>query len=89
MNVNHYEPMTMVAAQVMGNHVAINHCLSMGNFKFNALKPLIIKNVLNSIYILSDVSYSLMGHLLGDIELKKDTSTTSTQSANLGLSSSN
>jgi hypothetical protein len=54
------EAMTMVAAQVMGNHVAVTVGGSMGHFKLNVLKPLIIKNVLHSIRILGDVCYSLL-----------------------------
>jgi fumarate hydratase class II len=44
----------MVAAQVMGNHVAVTIGGSQGHFQLNVFKPLIIRNVLQSINLLSD-----------------------------------
>ncbi|MEB3701941.1 Fumarate hydratase class II [Candidatus Bealeia paramacronuclearis] len=57
-NPTQCEAMTMVAAQVMGNHVAVTVGGSNGHFELNVFKPLIISNVLNSIRLLSDVAIS-------------------------------
>jgi fumarate hydratase class II len=67
-NPTQCEAMTMVAAQVMGNNVAVTVGGSMGHFELNVFKPLIIKNVLHSIRILSDVSYSFTDHCVVGIE---------------------
>ncbi|CAF0788305.1 unnamed protein product [Rotaria sordida] len=67
-NPTQCEAMTMVAAQVMGNHVAVTIGGSMGHFELNVFKPLIIKNVLHSIRILSDVSHSFTDHCVVGIE---------------------
>lgn len=52
------EAMTMVAAQVMGNHVAVTVAGSNGHMELNAFKPSIIYNVLKSIRLLADVADS-------------------------------
>ncbi|UJR21058.1 hypothetical protein I4U23_024158 [Adineta vaga] len=61
-NPTQCEAMTMVAAQVMGNHVAVTVGGSMGHFELNVFKPLIIRNVLHSIRILADVCNSFTEH---------------------------
>jgi len=53
-NPTQCEAMTMVAAQVMGNDVAITIAGSQGNFELNVFKPLIIHNLLHSITLLTD-----------------------------------
>jgi fumarate hydratase class II len=53
-NPTQSEAATMVCCQVMGNHVAITMACSQGNFELNVFKPVIMKNVLNSIELLSD-----------------------------------
>jgi fumarate hydratase class II len=67
-NPTQCEAMTMVAAQVMGNNVAVTVGGSMGHFELNVFKPLIIKNVLHSIRILSDVCLSFTDHCVVGIE---------------------
>ncbi|CAF1551912.1 unnamed protein product, partial [Didymodactylos carnosus] len=67
-NPTQCEALTMVAAQVMGNHVAVTVGGSMGHFELNVFKPLIIKNVLHSIRILSDVCKSFTEHCVIGIE---------------------
>lgn len=67
-NPTQCEAMTMVAAQVMGNHVAVSVGGSMGHFELNVFKPLIIRNVLHSIRLLSDVSHSFTDHCVVGIE---------------------
>ncbi|KAI8988539.1 fumarate hydratase [Mycotypha africana] len=57
-NPTQCEAMTMVCAQVMGNHTAVTVSGSAGHFELNVFKPVIIKNVLHSIKLLSDVCHS-------------------------------
>ena len=48
----------MVAAQVMGNQVAVTIGGSNGHFELNVFKPLIVKNVLQSVRLLGDACLS-------------------------------
>jgi fumarate hydratase class II len=57
-NPTQSEAMTMVAAQVMGNHVAVTIAGSNGHFELNVFKPVIIYNVLQSIRLLGDAANS-------------------------------
>ncbi|CAF0883731.1 unnamed protein product [Rotaria sordida] len=66
-NPTQCEAMTMIAAQVMGNHVAVTIGGSMGHFELNVFKPLIIRNVLHSIRILADVCHSFTTHCISGI----------------------
>ncbi|CAF4410177.1 unnamed protein product [Rotaria sp. Silwood2] len=75
-NLAQYEVMTMVAAQVMNNHLGLTVGVSMGSFKLNVLKPLIIKNILHSIRILRDFCSSFTNHFLVGIKLITHASTT-------------
>lgn len=67
-NPTQCEAMTMVAAQVMGNHVAVTVGGSNGHFELNVFKPLIIQNILHSINLLSDAIISLVDHCIEGIE---------------------
>src|ERR671919_1731999 len=55
-NPTQSEAMTMVCTQVFGNDVAVTIAGSQGNFELNVYKPVIIRNVLHSVRILSDAS---------------------------------
>ena len=55
-NPTQSEATTMVAAQVMGNDVAVGIGGASGNFELNVFKPLIIHNVLQSIRLLGDAA---------------------------------
>ncbi|KAG8219915.1 L-Aspartase-like protein [Butyriboletus roseoflavus] len=57
-NPTQCEAITMVAAQVMGNQTAVSVAGASGQFELNVFKPVIIKNVLQSIRLLSDASRS-------------------------------
>ncbi|OBZ78809.1 Fumarate hydratase, mitochondrial [Grifola frondosa] len=57
-NPTQCEAMTMVAAQVIGNQTTVSVAGSSGQFELNVFKPVIIKNVLQSIRLLSDASRS-------------------------------
>ncbi len=54
-NPTQSEAMTMVCCQVFGNDVAIAVAGSQGNFELNVFKPVMIRNFLHSVAILSDV----------------------------------
>lgn len=51
-NPTQCESMTMLCAQVMGNHVAVTIGGATGHFELNVFKPLIVSNVLRSIRLL-------------------------------------
>ncbi|KAF0314498.1 Fumarate hydratase, mitochondrial [Amphibalanus amphitrite] len=53
-NPTQCEAITMVAAQVMGNHVAVSVGGSNGHFELNVFKPMMVANVLRSIRLLGD-----------------------------------
>jgi len=53
-NPTQSEALTMIAAQVMGNDVAINIGGSMGHFELNVFKPLMIYNYLHSARLIGD-----------------------------------
>lgn len=53
-NPTQCEALTMIAAQVMGNHATVSIAGSNGHLELNVFKPLIIFNVLQSIGLLSD-----------------------------------
>lgn len=53
-NPTQCEALTMVCAQVMGNHTTVTIAGSQGNFELNVFKPVIIYNVLQSIRLLAD-----------------------------------
>lgn len=67
-NPTQSEAMTMVCAQVMGNHVAASIGGATGHFELNVFKPLIVFNVLNSIRLLSDACESFTDHCVVGIE---------------------
>merc|ERR1712048_1120330 len=53
-NPTQAEAVTMLAAQVMGNHVAVTVAGSNGHLELNAFKPVIAHNVLESIRLIAD-----------------------------------
>ncbi|GLV39029.1 Fumarase 1 [Carabus blaptoides fortunei] len=53
-NPTQCEAITMVAAQVMGNNVAVTVGGSNGHFELNVFKPLMVANVLQSVKLLGD-----------------------------------
>ncbi|PZO77671.1 MAG: class II fumarate hydratase, partial [Micavibrio aeruginosavorus] len=67
-NPTQCEAMTMVCAQVMGNHVAVTIGGSNGHFELNVFKPVIIYNVLQSIQLLADACRSFTDRCLVGIE---------------------
>ena len=57
-NPTQCEAMTMVCAQVMGNHVAVSVAGSHGHLELNVFKPVIIYNVLQSIRLIGDAAHA-------------------------------
>jgi len=67
-NPTQAEALTMVAAQVMGNHVAITVAGSQGHLELNVFKPVIIRNLLQSIELLADACRSFADRCIAGIE---------------------
>ncbi|MFZ1682939.1 MAG: class II fumarate hydratase [Candidatus Zixiibacteriota bacterium] len=67
-NPTQSEAMTMVAAQVLGNDVAVNIGGASGNFELNVFKPVIIYNVLQSIRLMADSCEMFNEHCAVGIE---------------------
>ncbi len=53
-NPTQCEALTMICAQVMGNHTAVTVGGSQGNFELNVFKPMMIYNLLHSATLLAD-----------------------------------
>ena len=70
-NPTQCEALTMVAAQVMGNHVAVTVGGSYGQFELNVFKPGIAKNVVSSIRLLADGANSFTEHCVVGIQANK------------------
>jgi len=71
-NPTQAEALTMIAAHVMGNHMAVTIGGSNGHFQLNVFKPMIIYNVLQSITLLSQGALSFTDKCLKDITLNYD-----------------
>ncbi len=71
-NPTQSEAMTMVAAQVMGNNMAVTVAGSNGHFELNVFKPVIIYNVLQSIRLLGDAARSFTDNCVVGITANKD-----------------
>lgn len=67
-NPTQCEALTMICAQVVGNHTAMTVSGLSGQFELNVFKPVIIKNLLHSIRILSDGMSSFEKNLVVGIE---------------------
>jgi len=55
-NPTQCEALTMVCAQVMGNHVAITIAGTQGHFELNVFKPVMASNLLHSARLIGDAS---------------------------------
>ncbi len=71
-NPTQCEAVTMLAAQVMGNDVAVNIGGASGNFELNVFKPLIAHNLLQSVRLLADGALSFEEHCARGIEADRD-----------------
>ncbi|HCC24566.1 MAG TPA: class II fumarate hydratase, partial [Holosporales bacterium] len=75
-NPTQCEALTMVAAQVMGNHVTVSIAGSNGQLELNVFKPVIVYNVIQSIRLLSDAVKSftercVVGIVSRETQIKK------------------
>lgn len=67
-NPTQCEAMTMLCAQVMGNHTTVTISGAQGHFELNVFKPVIIYNVLQSIRLLGDGAKSFTDNCIVGIE---------------------
>ena len=71
-NPTQSEAVTMLAAQVMGNDVAVNIGGASGNFELNVFKPLIAHNFLQSARLIADGCDSFRKNCAVGIEANKE-----------------
>lgn len=71
-NPTQCEALTMVAAQVMGNHVTITIAGSNGHFQLNVFNPVMIYNILQSIQLLADGARSFSDNCIQGLEANHD-----------------
>ncbi|KAH1108513.1 hypothetical protein J1N35_012281 [Gossypium stocksii] len=71
-NPTQCEALTMVCAQVMGNHVAITVGGSNGHFELNVFKPLMASALLHSIRLVANASASFVKNCVKGIQANKD-----------------
>ena len=67
-NPTQCEALTMVAAQVMGNNVAVTTGGALGQLELNVFKPMIIANFLHSARLIGDVCTSFADNCVSGIE---------------------
>jgi len=71
-NPTQCEAVTMVCVKVIGNHNGITMAGSHGHFELNVFKPLIIHNILQSIYIMADSSKSFAKYCVSGLKADKE-----------------
>jgi len=71
-NPTQCEAITMVCAQVMGNHVTVTVAGSNGHFELNVFKPVMVYNVLQSITLIADSCVSFVDNCVVGIEANKE-----------------
>jgi fumarate hydratase, class II len=71
-NPTQCEMLSMVAAQIFGNDVAVTFGAASGSFELNVHKPLIAHNVLQSIRLLADGIASFDAHCARGIEVDRE-----------------
>ncbi|SPP76133.1 probable fumarate hydratase, mitochondrial [Drosophila guanche] len=71
-NPTQCEAMTMICAQVMGNHFAVTTGGANGHFELNVFKPMIASNVLRSIKLLTDGCTSFCVNCVQGIKPNKE-----------------
>ncbi|MDF3073843.1 MAG: fumarate hydratase, class [Alphaproteobacteria bacterium] len=70
-NPTQAEALTMVAAQIMGNHVTVSIAGSNGHLELNVFKPVLIFNVLQSARLLGDGAESFAVNCIAGIRADK------------------
>jgi len=71
-NPTQCEAMTMVCAQVMGNHTTVTIAGSNGHFELNVFKPVMVYSVLQSARLLADSAVSFTDKCVAGIEANRD-----------------
>jgi len=71
-NPTQCEAITMVAAQVMGNHVAVTVGGSNGHFELNVFKPMMVANVLRSIRLIGDASVAFTDKCVSGMTVNRE-----------------
>ncbi|MDM0112554.1 class II fumarate hydratase [Variovorax sp. J22R133] len=71
-NPTQSEAVTMLAAQVLGNDVAINIGGASGNFELNVFRPMVAHNFLQSVRLLADGMVSFNDHCAVGIEPNRE-----------------
>ncbi|KAH9730597.1 Fumarate hydratase 1 [Citrus sinensis] len=71
-NPTQCEALTMVCAQVIGNHVAITVGGSNGHFELNVFKPMIASGLLHSLRLLGDASASFEKNCVRGIQANRE-----------------
>src|SRR5438067_8684845 len=71
-NPTQSEAMTMVCCQVLGNDTAIAVAGSQGNFELNVFKPVMVRNFLHSVRLLSDACRTFREFCVEGIEPNRE-----------------
>jgi len=71
-NPTQCEAMTMVCAQVMGNHMTVTVAGSNGHFELNVFKPVLIYNLLQSAKLIGDACDSFRENCVAGIEANEE-----------------
>jgi fumarate hydratase class II len=71
-NPTQCEALTMIACQIMGNNVAVTAGGSNGHFELNVFRPMIVRNVIESINLLSDGINSFIDQCLVGIKANEE-----------------
>ncbi|MFQ5939330.1 MAG: class II fumarate hydratase [Alphaproteobacteria bacterium] len=71
-NPTQAEAMTMVAAQVMGNHVTVTIAGSQGHLELNVFKPVMIYSLLQSIRLVADAAVNFTDNCIVGISANRD-----------------
>jgi len=71
-NPTQSEAMTMVCAQIMGNHTTVTVAGSNGHYELNVFKPVMIYGLLQSIRLMADAARSFTDNCVVGIEANTD-----------------
>jgi fumarate hydratase class II len=71
-NPTQSEALTMVCAQVMGNHVTVTVAGSNGHFELNVFKPVMIYNLLQSVRLIADAARSFADNCVSGIAANRE-----------------
>ena len=75
-NPTQCEAMTMVCAQVIGNHTTVSFAGSQGHMELNVFKPVLAYNLIQSIRLLTDACISFADNCIQGIKPNRENITT-------------